>query len=232
MSFAVEVFPPDQYAAEAAARIGQSLPDEGTVVITGGSTAAAIYPALAEIARDWSRLNVYFSDERCVSPEDERSNFDMARRLLLEAVRPGGVYRMHGEGLPKDLAGHGDSTGLAAKAYGTTIRGAVDAGIDLILLGMGADAHVAAMFPGSPSLREDRLCVAVDRPDGLKGLTLTPPALLAGKDVLLIVAGEGKAEAVRRAVRGDEPAEACPARVLADHPNVTFLLDEPAASLL
>lgn len=222
MTFAVEVFPPNQYAAEAAARIGQSLPEKGNVVITGGETAAGIYPRLADASPDWSGLCVYFSDDRCVPPDDERSNFNMARRVLLEAVRPGSVYRMHGEDPPEQ----------AAKSYEGAIRSAMQEELDLVLLGMGTDAHVGAIFPGSPALGEDRLCVPVDRPDGLTGLTLTPPPLTSGKEVLLVVTGEGKAEAVRRAVRGEEPPESCPARLLADHPNATFLLDESAASLL
>lgn len=76
------------------------------------------------------------------------------------------------------------------------------------------------------------LCIPVDRPDGLTGLTLTPPALLDADEIVLIVSGESKAEAVKRAVTGDQPVAQCPARLLGDHANVTFLLDEAAASLL
>jgi 6-phosphogluconolactonase len=74
--------------------------------------------------------------------------------------------------------------------------------------------------------------VPVDRPDGLAGLTLTPPALRSAKNIYLIVSGAGKAEAVRRAVYGDEPIEACPVRLLAGHSHATLLLDESAASRL
>jgi glucosamine-6-phosphate deaminase len=89
------------------------------------------------------------------------------------------------------------------------------------------------MFPGSRAIDErERSCVAVDRPDGMKGLTLTPPAILSGKKILLLVTGEGKAETLKRVFEGNESPAACPARMLADHPDVTFLLDEGAASLL
>ena len=98
---------------------------------------------------------------------------------------------------------------------------------------MGADAHVGAMFPGSPALEEsERFCRAVDRPDGMQGLTLTPPALLNANKVLLLVTGAAKAETVARVVTGNEPAIECPARILAPHPDVTFLLDDAAASRL
>lgn len=223
MTFSVEVFDPDDYGGEAAARIGAALPDDGAVVITGGGTAADIYPILARVAPDWSRLDVYFSDERCVPPDDDRSNFAMARVLLLDEVGPRAVHRMRGEDPPEE----------AAALYGLQIEPVVaDAGFGLVLLGMGADAHVGAMFPGSRALEATRPCAAVDRPDGLRGLTLTPPALMSGNEVLLVVTGGAKAEAVRRAVRGDEDVATCPARLLAGHPNATFLLDEPAASLL
>ncbi|MDQ4142879.1 MAG: 6-phosphogluconolactonase [Actinomycetota bacterium] len=79
---------------------------------------------------------------------------------------------------------------------------------------------------------DTRLCVPVDRPFGAKGLTLTPRALLKGDKILVLAAGQSKAEAVRRVVRGQEPLDACPARLLSEHPDVTLLLDERAAALL
>jgi 6-phosphogluconolactonase len=223
MSFGVEIFDPDDYGAETASRIGAALPDDGAVVITGGGTAADIYPILRRIAPDWSRLDVYFSDERCVPPGDHRSNFAMARRLLLDEVGPHTVHRMRGEDPPEE----------AAALYGLDVEPVVAGeGFGLVLLGMGADAHIGALFPRSPALEATTFCAAVDRPDGLQGLTLTPTAFTSSREVLLIVTGAVKAETVRRVVRGDEPPDTCPARLLADHPNVTFLLDEPAASLL
>lgn len=196
---------------------------DGSLVLTGGTTAERIYPPLASTGGDWSQIAIFFSDERCVPPDDARSNFGMARRLLLDRVGATNVVRMKGEVEPD----------VAAGAYDSGIRPAVEARLDLVVLGMGSDCHVAALFPGSAALEEqERLCVAVARPDGLTGLTLTPPALLAAKQVLLVAAGEAKAEAVRRAVGGDEQAATCPARLLADHPDATFLLDEPAAALL
>jgi 6-phosphogluconolactonase len=221
--FGVEVFDPGDYGPEAATRVGAALPGEGAVVITGGGTAADIYPILARVAPDWSHLDVYFSDERCVPPDDDRSNFAMARRLLVDEVGPRAVHRMRGEDPPEE----------AAALYGLDIKPVVTgAGFGLVLLGMGADAHVGALFPGSPALEATALCAAIDRPDGLRGLTLTPPALLSSGEVVLVVTGGAKAEAVRRVVRGNEAPATCPARLLADHPNATFLLDEPAASRL
>jgi len=101
-----------------------------------------------------------------------------------------------------------------------------------MLLGMGADAHVGALFPGSPALEETALAAVVDRPDGMQGVTLTPTAMLSARRIILLVTGEAKAEAVRRAVTGDEDPTKCPARVLAEHPDAAFLLDDAAASAL
>jgi 6-phosphogluconolactonase len=217
---ATEVFASATYAAEAAARIAVALPGSGSVVLTGGTTAARVYEHLAEADVGWGELDVFFSDERCVPPDDDRSNYGLARLLLLQRATPGSVHRMRGELDPE----------AAARAYDRAIEPAVRSGIDLELLGMGSDCHVAALFPGSPALGvESPLCLAVERPDGLGGLTLTPPALLAARRVLVIVAGGSKAEAVRRAVAGGEPPEECPARLLAAHPDVTFLVDEEAA---
>jgi 6-phosphogluconolactonase len=222
VSFGVEVLPNERFAHHAAARITRSLPGARAVVLTGGTTAEMIYHPLAEAGPGWSGIDVFFSDERCVPPEDDRSNFGMANRILLDAVEPKGVHRMRGE----------EDPGVAAHAYAEDVAPFADSGLDLVLLGMGADCHVCAMFPGSPALTSNELCQAVDRPDGMMGLTLTPPVVTRGREILLLVSGSAKAGAVRRAVEGDEQPAACPARILADHPNATFLLDEDAASAL
>ncbi|MGH2821032.1 MAG: 6-phosphogluconolactonase, partial [Actinomycetota bacterium] len=223
MPFNVEVFSGDDYTDQAAARIALALPGRGSVVLTGGTTAGRIYEPLAAGDRGWGDLDVFFSDERCVPPDDDASNFGMASRLLFERVRPGAVHRMKGEIAPE----------RAAAEYHDEVSGLVEEGAGLVLLGMGADNHICALFPGSPALEErGRYCVPVDRPDGLGGLTLTPPVVRAARLVLLLVTGESKAEALRRAVAGIDPPDRCPVRVLADHPDVTFLVDDAAASRL
>ena len=223
MTFKLEAFADEHYPQQAATRIGASLTGKRSIVITGGTTAEKIYPPLAEAGERWAGTDVFFSDERCVPPDDDASNFGMASRLLLDEVMAGAVHRMRGEDPPDD----------AAQAYGGEVAPFVQEGLDLVLLGMGGDCHIAAMFPGSPVLQETAaLCRAVDRPDGMKGLTLTPPSILSAGEILLLVTGKTKSEAVRRVTTGDEDAHACPARLLADHPNVTLLLDETAASLL
>ena len=223
MSFETKVFPSASYAREAAALIAAATTGTSSLVLTGGSTAEKVYPELAKEAVPWSRLEVLFSDERCVPPGDPASNFTMAERLLFQRSMPMSLHRMRGEDPPE----------VAASRYHSDIENVVGSGLDVMLAGMGADAHVCGMFPGSRALDEkEQLCVAVDRPDGMTGLTLTPPAVLSARKVLLIVTGEGKAATVKRAIEGDESISSAPVRMLADHPDVTFLLDEGAASAL
>lgn len=220
MSFGLEVFDGNRYAERTASVIGRALPARGAVVVTGGGTAEAVYPQLANTSSDWAGLEVFFSDERCVPPDDEASNYGMARRTLLDHIDVSAVHRMRGEDPPL----------RAADSYHLQISGRE---IDLMLLGMGADNHICAMFPRSEAIKvTTSLCTPVDRPDGLKGLTLTPPAVTRAKKVLLLVTGEDKADAVRRAVEGDEDPFDCPVRMLANHADATFLLDEASASLL
>ena len=221
VSFAVETID-DDYPKGAAEIIRAALVEADSVVLTGGTTAEKIYAELARPPVAWERKDVLFSDERCVPPGDPASNFSMAERLLALPASDR-VHRMRGEESPP----HG------AELYAAEIRPLVERGIDLVLLGMGADAHIGAMYPGSLAVAEGaKLCVAVDRPDGMNGLTLTPPAVLSGKKVLVLVSGAAKADTVARVIQGNDGADACPARVLAQHPDVTFVLDRAAAGRL
>ena len=223
MAFRTEVFAEQDLPDRAAAWIGLELGDATSFVVTGGTTAERVYERLARKEVAWQGVEVLFSDERCVPPNDPASNYGMVDRLLFATSVPKTVHRMRGE----------DDPAQAAAAYSDEIVPVVEAGIDLVYLGMGADCHVGAMFPGSLALDEtSELCRAVDRPDGMQGLTLTPPAILSGRKVVLVVSGSGKAAAVARVVNGSETPAQCPARLLAQHPDVTFLLDEPAAANL
>jgi 6-phosphogluconolactonase len=158
--------------------------------LAGGSTPRALYAHLAA-ARDldWSRVDVFFGDERAVGPDDPQSNYRMARETLLSpaAVPPDNVRRLRGE--DPDLA-------AAARDYEAALG---EAPLDLVLLGMGGDGHTASLFPGTKALDEQtRRCVANDVPQlGARRLTLTYPVLLGARDVLFLIAGADKAATLR-----------------------------------
>lgn len=224
MNFRIEILATDVYARLAANVIADNLPTAGSLVLTGGGTAKAVYEVMgAAPPAGIADLDIVYSDERCVPPDHPESNYGMTKKLLLDPARIDHVHRMRGEDPPEQ----------GADRYHDEIKPLVERGLELMLLGMGDDAHIGAMFPGSPGLPDtERLCRAVDRPDGMQGLTLTPPAMLSAKKILLLVTGEAKAETVARVVKGNEPVIDCPARILAAHDDVTFVLDEPAASAL
>jgi 6-phosphogluconolactonase len=219
MSPNLEVLDPSSYATSVAVRIAEVLPPAGTVTITGGTTAASIYGHL-DPAR-WNDFDVLFSDERCVPPDHDESNFKMATDLFL-GESTARVHRMPGEVEPVE----------GARRYHDEIQPLVADGIELMLLGMGGDCHVGALYPFSDALDAADYCAAVSRPDGLEGLTLTPHALLAARSIKVIVTGEKKAEALVRVLNGDEDIKKCPARLLLQHDHVTFWADEAAARLL
>ena len=222
MPFQTEVFGNSEYADSAARRIAAAMPGGGSLVLTGGSTAQSVYPFLGAHKKEWTGVEIAFSDERCVPPDDAGSNYFMAKRTLLDTVDAPVVHRIKGE-LPPAQGAHD---------YHAVITPLVSRGFDLLLLGVGTDAHIGSMSPGSPALTETRYAAAVKRYDGIMGVTMTPPAMLSARKIILIVTGEAKADVIRRAVEGDEPVDSCPVRLVKDHPDVTFLLDEDAASLL
>ncbi|HZO96294.1 MAG TPA: 6-phosphogluconolactonase [Gaiellaceae bacterium] len=175
-----------------------------TIVLTGGATVGDAYAHAAAAEPDWSRASVWWGDERCVPPDDERSNYGLAKRTLLDRLeRRPEEHRIMGELEPA----------AAAAAYDEALAGVE---LDLLLLGLGPDAHVASLFPDSPQLAErDRL--VTHGPAGLEPfvdrVTLTLTALLAARRTVFLVAGAGKAAAAGRAFRGPV-AEDAPASLL------------------
>ncbi len=200
----------------------------GHLVLAGGSTPRAAYEAAAARGGDWSRVTVWFGDERCVDPGDERSNFKMVRESLLEQL-PGeqpSVHRILGERGPS----------AAATAYEEELRAAGPPELDLVLLGLGPDGHTASLFPGQPSLLErERLVFGVEEA-GLEPfvprVTLTLPLLGGARRIVFLVSGQSKAGAVSAAFGPDaKPDPNVPASMLPPFASeVTVLLDQAAAS--
>lgn len=222
LNAALRVFGADEFPASAARYLAERLRPARSAVITGGGTARRVYEELAKF-EGVPNLEIAFSDERAVPPDHPDSNYGMARRTLLDPLGLTNVHRMRGEDDPEQVA----------EAYEADIRDLIEPGPGVILLGLGDDAHIAGLFPGAPAISEsERLCVAVDRPDGMRGISLTGPALVSARETVVMAGGAAKAAAVKRALEGNEPPEVCPARLLDGAGGLSFLVDEAAAARL
>jgi 6-phosphogluconolactonase len=216
-------------AEEAARLVAERLAEQaragGSIVLTGGTTPRHAYELAAQLESDWSRVVLWWGDERCVPPDDERSNFGMAKEALLDGLQhePAAVHRMAGE-LGRD-AGAADYE-----------RELIHVGaFDLVLLGLGPDGHVASLFPGFPTLDvTDRDVVGseaghepfVDR------ISLTLPRLCTTRELLFLVAGEDKADAVARAFAGEPSHETPGSLARAAEGTTRAVLDRAAAANL
>ena len=221
----VEVMPDKEAAAR---RVADLLAAEARagheIALTGGSTPARAYEIAAELEPDWSAAGVWWGDERCVPPEDDRSNFGLAQRTLLDNLEapPARLHRIRGE----------DEPAAAAAAYDRELRGVR---LDLLLLGLGPDGHVASLFPHSPGLDEDDQLVIPTEPKldpYVERVTLTPPALRAARWIVFLVTGAEKADAVADALAGP-PDPAVPGSLIrADSGETLAIVDQDAARRL
>ena len=216
-------------AAEVAERLTEAAVAGGHVVLTGGSSPKRAYELAAERDGDWSGATVWFTDERCVPPDDPDSNYGMADRALLSQLSAGPqVVRMEGELGPEAGAG----------GYEAEIRARVggEPRWNLLLLGMGPDGHVASLFPGKPELEErSRLAVGVPlagMEPQLPRISLTMPALCSAREAILLITGENKAATVARVFGPDGDRSLPAALVELRYGTLTVLLDEAAASQL
>jgi 6-phosphogluconolactonase len=211
----------DDPAQEAAELLAAA---DGHVGLTGGSTPRTAYERAAGLRDDWTGVDVWFTDERCVPPDHEHSNFGMAERAFLSRIEGAAVHRMRGELGPED----------GAAAYEHELGELGPGALDLILLGIGPDAHICSLFPGDDALGErERLAVGVETP-GMAPLvariTLTLPAVNASRRIVFLVTGEDKAEAVARVFSGRSDPAAPGSLVEGD--DVVALLDPAAAARL
>ncbi len=213
-----------QLLAEAAGR-GEQM------ALTGGSTPRRAYEQAAGLLEDWSSATLWWGDERCVPPDDELSNYRMAKEALLDRLSgpPPTIHRIAAE--------HGPVA--AADDYEHALISSLREDrpqLDLVLLGLGPDAHVASLFPGQETLKvRDRLVVGVERAGHepyVPRVSMTLPMINAARAVVFLVSGEDKAEAVARAFGADADDSAPASRVRPERGSLTVLLDESAAARL
>lgn len=213
------------------------------ISLTGGHTPDLLYGLLADATRpwrrriDWQRLHVFWGDEREVPPDHPESNYGLAYRLLLQHVNVPDtqVHRMRGE-LPAADAG---------RSYDALLRARRDRSpgplFDVMLLGIGANAHIASIFPRSPLFARDEkppftipLAAGVAIPELSQWrITMTPAALLDSAQIIVIASGASKADAIAGAIEAPASVDACPAQLLREAGDrVEWIIDSAAAARL
>jgi len=217
--------------------------DVFTVVLSGGTTPKAVYSRIAEddaLRRQvhWAHVLFFWGDERHVPPDHPESNFRMADEAMLSRlpVDPRNVCRIKGE--------YEDASKAAAE-YERDLRGIVGARyteddgalprFDLVLLGMGADGHTASLFPGSPALREERRLVVANPVAKLntERITMTAPVFNNAADVVFLVQGADKADALHAVLEGPHDPERLPAQMIRPrNGRLRWLVDPEAAARL
>lgn len=202
-----------------------------TLSLTGGSVGVATAAALADADVDWDRVTIYFGDERFLRADDPERNDGQLDAALLD--RLGGRPTVHRW---PARTGDDDDVDAAAAAFRDTLRVPADDAplFDVTILGMGPEGHIDSIFPDSPAVAEtEQLVVGVrecPKPPPER-LTFTLPAVRRSRHVLVVAAGEGKAEAVAQGLAGASPMD-WPVAGAVGRESTTYLLDEAAASRL
>jgi 6-phosphogluconolactonase len=220
-----------------AERLSRTLGDalaargEATLALSGGNTPRATYALLARAGVDWSRVRVFWVDERAVVPSHERSNYGAAKSILLDPahVPDDRVHRMHAE--QTDGAS-------AASDYEALLRRHVALGpsgfptFDAMVLGMGDDGHTASLFPGEPTVTVTDRWVATVPANALREarMTLTTPVIQAALDVFVLLVGPDKHAPLLRAWAPEGDARQTPIRIVRGcHGATTWITDRAAA---
>jgi len=209
------------------------------IAISGGSTPKAAFALLADPAEPWrarmpwSKLDLWWVDERCVPPNDPDSNYRMTREAMLDHVplKPEQIHRIEGELEPEAAAARYESE----LRNGFRLEGVELPRFDVVQLGMGPDGHTASLFPHTPALHElGRLAVAnhVEAKESWR-VTLTWPVINRGSQVFFLIGGEDKAQILKDVFMGPRDPERLPSQLIRPAGGIlTLLLDRAAAALL
>lgn len=207
-----------------------------TVALSGGSTPKSLFDYWAKNHAadiDWKSVFLFWGDERCVPPTDERSNYKMTKDHLLShvAIPESNIFRIKGENSPA----------AESERYATLLEMEVDMvdgvpSFDLIMLGMGDDGHTASVFPHEIDLwKSDKLCVVATHPEsGQKRVSLTGKVINAAQHVAFLVTGANKADKVKQIIENrNEVKNTYPAaKVKPMSGNLVWFMDKEAAKLL
>lgn len=216
----------------------QAVGREGrfTVCLSGGSTPRSTYGLLVREplrnAVSWRHVHIFWGDERCIPSDDPDNHYRMAWDLMLSKL-PLPAENIHPV---RGAASNPEGAAVEYEALLQSFFGLASHGIpsfDLIFLGMGADGHIASLFPGSAGLSESRRLVVSHYVSQLQAtrLTLTLPVLNHARQIIFLVSGESKAPALRAVLQGGGTQEELPARLVRPvSGRVLWLIDEAAAS--
>ena len=200
--------------------------DRAHIALSGGTTPAAAYRVLNQEHLPWNRVDVVLGDERWVPPTDQASNARMLRDTLLAEGGPGAAARFHP--VPTEL----DSPSASVDAFEAYVRELCPGDpprFDVMLLGLGDDGHTASLFPGTAATQERTRLVTIGAGKGLERISLTAPVLSAARQVIFLVSGAGKRQALQRLLDPAEPAERTPAKLVQPQAPVLVLADTEAA---
>jgi 6-phosphogluconolactonase len=216
-----------QAAELVAAQIDLALAqrDRAQIALAGGQTPRNAYSHLGAEHLPWERVDVLLGDERWVPADDPASNARMIAETLL-AQAPARSAAFHP--VPTAL----DTPEASASAYAALLAELCPGQppvFDLILLGLGDDGHTASLFPGSPALAERDRSVTLGEGKGLPRITFSAPVLCAARQVIFLVSGSGKRQALERLFASQEPVERTPARLVRPRSEVLILADADAA---
>ena len=214
-----------------------SVKGKFTTALSGGSTPRLLYSLLGsnrfQSRLPWSKLHLFWGDERCVPPDHPQSNYAMTRSVMLSKVPipEENVYRIAAEKGASPAAAEYEQTLRKFFALAENERPC----FDLILLGMGTDGHVASLFPGTAALRESRRFVTATYVEKLKAyrVTLTAPAINQAANVVFLISGEPKAPVLGEVLRGSYQPTRFPSQLIQPtQGKLLFLIDRAAASKL
>ncbi|OCB12139.1 6-phosphogluconolactonase [Mycobacterium intracellulare] len=243
MSTSIEIFPDSQALVDAAATrltdtIGNAVAARGRalVVLTGGGNGIGLLRSLVDRPIEWSKVHLFWGDERYVPEDDDERNDKQARAALLDHVD---IPSSQVHPMPASDGEFGGDLAAAALAYEQLLAANAAPGqpvpnFDVHLLGMGPEGHINSLFPDTPAVLETtRMVVPVDdspKPPPQR-ITLTLPAIARSREVWLMVSGAGKADAAAAAIGGAAPV-AVPAAGAIGQQTTLWLLDEDAAAKL
>lgn len=200
------------------------------IALTGGTIASRVHQELARLSAgagvDWTRVVVWWGDERFVAPDSAERN---AVGAVADLLGPVGATQVH----QVPSTAEATDVGAAAAAYSETLREHGSSRFDVVMLGVGPDGHVASLFPGTASLEvTDQVALAV--PDSPKPpperVSLSFDALNRTRSVWLVASGENKAAAVAAALAAEGTVDATPARGVRGEDETIWFLDTAAAS--